>query len=446
MTLPEGRCSLLLAVAGPVLPLAHPGMDKVVTAILGGGQGSRLWPLTQHRAKPAVPVGGKFRLIDVPISNSLHAGIDRIHVITQFNSVSLNRHCAEAYRFDSFRGGYVNILAAEQTIENRDWYQGTADAVRQNLSSICENNPRDVLVLSGDQLYLMDVRAFVWRHRKKKADLTVAVTPVTREQATAFGIMRLAPDGRIVEFVEKPKDPKQLDELTPSAETLCNLGFKAPPGSLIASMGMYVFRRSVLDMTLRGTSDTDFGGEVIPKAIGELNVHAFPHNGYWRDIGTIPAFHEASLDLTRPLPPLNLYSRDRPIFTHPRFLPGTKINQCEVLQSILCEGSIISRSTIHNSIIGIRAIVQAGCSIESSIVMGARSFEPERPPSGMPFMGIGSGTEIRNAIVDLDARIGPNCKLVNKDNVDTLDADNFCIRGGVIVVPRGAVIEPGTEV
>jgi glucose-1-phosphate adenylyltransferase len=419
---------------------------NVVSAILGGGQGTRLWPLTRDRAKPAVPLGGKFRLIDVPISNSLHAGIERIYVLTQFMSLSLHRHIAQTYRFDSFRGGYVDILAAQQTMDNRDWYQGTADAVRQNLAPLNESGARHVLILSGDQLYLMDVKQFVRAHREREADVTIAVTPVPREEAKSLGLLQIDAQGRVVRFEEKPKDERILDEMTPDTASLRRLGFDAPPGHLLASMGIYVFRRSVLNDLLVGTKLADFGRDVIPSAIAERRVFAFTHMGYWRDIGTIPAFHEANLDLTRPLPPLNLYSPNFPIYTHPRFLPGTKINRCEVEQSILCEGSIISESRVESSIIGIRAIVGAGSVIEKTVLMGARFYESQAPTSHPVPLGVGEGCEIRNAIVDLNARIGAGAKLVNAKGLQEHDSENYCIRGGVIVVPRDAVIPPGTVV
>ena len=420
-------------------------MKNVVSAILGGGQGARLWPLTRDRAKPAVPLGGKFRLIDVPISNTLHAGISRIFVMTQFASASLHRHIAETYRFDSFRGGFVGILAAEQGLDNRDWYQGTADAVRQNLQWLNETNCTEVLILSGDQLYLMDMREFVHLHRRTRADMTIAVTPVTREQARGLGIMRVDSDGRIVQFVEKPKDDAMLDELTPDVATLRRLGFAARPGMLLASMGIYVFSRGVLNDLLDGTVSADFGKEVIPGVIHERRVMAYAYDGYWRDIGTIPAFHEASLDLTRPLPPLNLYSSDFPIYTHPRFLPGTKVNRCDVRQSVLCEGSIISDSRISDSIVGIRAIVREGSVIERSVVMGAGFYENPGGGGDAP-LGIGRDCHLRNVIVDLAARIGDGAVLTNEAGVQEADAENYCIRGGVIVVPQGATIPPGTVV
>ncbi|MGB5295429.1 MAG: sugar phosphate nucleotidyltransferase, partial [Thermoanaerobaculia bacterium] len=339
-------------------------MDKVVTAILGGGQGSRLAPLTRYRAKPAVPVAGKFRLIDIPISNSLHAGIDRIYVLTQFNSASLHRHIAQSYRFDVFSSGFVNILAAEQSVSNRDWYQGTADAVRQNLPRLIYKRPSEVLVLSGDQLYLMALRSFVEWHRANLADLTVAVKAVPREQAHAFGVMKIDSQGQIIDFVEKPQDAAQIEELVVPTQTLERLGFPPDPDQCLASMGIYVFKPAVLKALLDGTSATDFGHEVIPTAVPDLRVFAFGYSGYWRDIGTIPAFHHANLELTQSVPPLDLYSPTTPFYTHPRFLPGTKIDDCSVHHSVICEGSVVSGASISNSIVGIRSMIREGTVID----------------------------------------------------------------------------------
>jgi glucose-1-phosphate adenylyltransferase len=421
-------------------------MEKIVTAILGGGQGSRLWPLTRDRAKPAVPVGGKFRLIDIPISNSLHAGIDRIFVITQFNSASLHRHIAQTYRFSAFSNGFVNILAAEQTLDNRDWFQGTADAVRQTLPRLLEFEPPEILILSGDQLYLMDISKFVRIHREREADLTIAVKPVTREEASAFGILRLDPSGRIVDFVEKPKEAAQLDAIELDEQTREALGFPVSQGSFLASMGIYIFRPEVLSELLVGTSTVDFGREVIPQALSQYRVFAFPHDGYWADIGTIPSFHQANLELTLPLPPLNLYDPEFRIFTHPRFLPGIKVNDCSVRYSILNEGSILSGSHIADSIIGIRSMVRSGSVIERSIVMGANVLEILPDGSDQIPIGIGRDCKIRNAIIDFNAHIGDGCKLVNEDGVQQFDNENYSIRDGIIIVHKNAVIPPGTIV
>lgn len=421
-------------------------MRKVVTAILGGGQGARLAPLTRYRAKPAVPVAGKFRLIDVPISNSLHAGIERIYVLTQFNSASLHRHISQTYRFDVFSRGFVNILAAEQSIASRDWYQGTADAVRQNLPRLLYQKPSEILVLSGDQLYLMAVREFVGWHRSNAADLTVAVSAVPRNEAGAFGIMKIDETGRVVAFVEKPKDEAVLDDLVVPKPTLERMGFPPRDGMCLASMGIYVFRPEVLSNLLQGTSATDFGYEVIPSAVPDLRIFAFGYPGYWRDIGTIPAFHQANLELTMPMPPMDLYSPDAPIFTHPRFLPATKVSGCEVTHALLGEGSVLSGARISRSVIGIRTLVNSGTVIEDSVVMGANSYEWGTTDNGATPIGIGRDCTIRRSIIDLDARIGDGVKLVNADGVETADTENYAIRGGIIVVPGGATIPSGTVI
>lgn len=418
-------------------------MKKVVTAILGGGQGTRLWPLTQDRAKPAVPVAGKFRLIDIPISNSLHAGIEQIFVLTQFNSASLHRHIAQTYRFDVFSSGFVNILAAEQSLANREWYQGTADAVRQNLERLSYSKPPEILVLSGDQLYLLDMRRFVEQHRERQADLTIAVKPVPRCEASGLGIMRIDDDGRIVEFVEKPKRSEDLDRLALDAARIRALGIDAEPGMLLASMGMYVFSTGVLHELLDGTKAQDFGGEVIPAAIGERRVQSFLYSGYWRDIGTIPAFHEANLELAEPDPPLNLYDAERPFYTHARFLPGVKILDCEIERTVLCEGSVIWGRRVARSVIGIRSMIREGAIVEESIIMG-NNHDQVRPPVGELPVGIGRDCVIRRAIIDRGARIGEGSRLVNEGGVDEIDGDGYCIRGGIIVVHSDAVIPPGT--
>jgi glucose-1-phosphate adenylyltransferase len=421
-------------------------MKDVVTVVLGGGQGSRLWPLTRERAKPAVPVGGKFRLIDIPISNSLHAGIDRIHVLTQFNSASLHRHIHETYRFDVFRHAFVNIMAAEQSLTNREWYQGTADAVRQNLGRLVEDRPKEVLILSGDQLYLMEMAKFVTAHRAFDADLSIAVKAVKREDAAGFGIMRVDFTGRIVEFVEKPSDPAVLDSLALDEATLRSLGFTAPSGSLLASMGIYVFRTPALTELLLATSLPDFGRDIIPSAIKDRRVFAFPHNGYWSDIGTIQHFHQANLELTLPVPPLDLYDEKFRIYTHARFLPGTKIHHCSINSSILCEGSILSGSRISESIIGIRSLVRDGSTIERSVVMGATAFSTYESSTGSTAQGIGRNCEIRGAIIDFNAKIGAGCRLTNEGGVQHADGENWHIRGGIIVIPKGAEIAAGTVV
>ncbi len=419
-------------------------MERVVTAILGGGQGTRLLPLTRYRAKPAVPVAGKFRLIDIPISNSLHAGIEKIYVLTQFNSASLHRHIAQTYRFDVFSSGFVNILAAEQGVENRDWYQGTADAVRQNLPRLIHMKPSEVLVLSGDQLYRMDLRRFVLWQRDNKADLTVAVSAVPKAEAGAFGVMKIDQTGRIIDFVEKPKDPDLVEELVVPTETLERLGFAPREGLCLASMGIYVFRPEVLSRLLDESAGTDFGREIIPTAVRDLRIFAFGYAGYWRDIGTIAAFHGANLELAAPMPPLDLFSPQTPFYTHPRFLPGSKIEDCSIQHSLVSEGCVLSAARVSRSVIGIRSVIRAGSRIESSIVMGANTYEWTAPEPDLPAIGIGRDCHIRNAILDLDTRIGDGVQLINEAGVQEAEGSNYEIRGGIIVIPRGAHIPAGT--
>ncbi len=420
-------------------------MRDVVTAILGGGQGSRLWPLTRDRAKPAVPLAGKFRLIDIPISNSIRAGIDRIYVLTQFNSASLHRHIAQTYRFDVFSRGYVHILAAEQNLQNRDWYQGTADAVRQNLRRLLDAHSSEVAILSGDQLYLMDLAGMVDYHRDHDADMTIAVTPVSPAEARGLGIMRVDQTRRIVDFAEKPQEPEVVEAFTLDPATVASTALDADPGSLLASMGIYVFRPEALVALLEDYRGDDFGKELIPQAVPDFNVVAFTHRGYWRDIGTIGSFHEASLELTHQLPALNLYDPDFPIYTHPRFLPGSKVTDCHVYESILSDGSIVAGSKVTSSIIGIRAVVRSGSTIERTVVMGASDFEGPNA-EGLPPIGIGHNCFIRNAIIDVDTRIGDGCRLVNDAGLQEADGDGWHIRDGIVVIPRGATVPAGTVV
>jgi glucose-1-phosphate adenylyltransferase len=421
-------------------------MRGVVTAILGGGQGSRLSPLTRYRAKPAVPVAGKFRLIDIPISNSLHAGIERIYVLTQFNSASLHRHIAQAYRFDVFSRGFVNILAAEQNVENTDWYQGTADAVRQNLHRLLYTQPSEILILSGDQLYLMNLRGFVDWHRSNSADLTVAVSAVPRAVAASFGVMKIDDSGRVIDFVEKPDDEELIESLVVPEATLERLGFEAKPNMCLASMGIYVFRPEVVNALLTGSKATDFGHEIIPSSIHNHRVFAYGYPGYWRDIGTIRAFHEANLELCQPLPPMDLYSPESPIFTRPRFLPGTKIDDCAIRNSLVCEGSILSGASVNRSVMGIRSVVRIGSEIEESVIMGANRYEWTRPTAEKPGLGVGRNCTIRRAIIDLDTRIGDDSQLVNAAGAENADHENYAIREGVIVIPRGVTIPAGTVI
>ncbi len=421
---------------------------RVVAVIMAGGQGSRLYPLTKIRSKPAVPIAGRFRLIDVPISNCIHSGYRRIFVLTQFASHSLHRHILITYRFDVFHPDFVNLLSAQQTMDNRDWYQGTADAVRQNLNYIMDQGDI-ILILAGDHLYRMDYRNFVEHHIRSRAEITIAGTPVTESQVSEFGIMKVDPDGSIVEFAEKPRDPGVVASLRVPESAMIAAGLSPSGRTHLASTGIYVFNRDVLKKVLEEGGHEDFGRQVIPDAIRTHKVVSYFFDGYWEDIGTIPAFFEANLNLTEPLPKFNFYDEERPIFTHARFLPGSKILQSEVSTSILCEGSIINRSRIQQSIVGVRSRVAEGCRLERTVVMGADYFESAEEKArhealGVPPIGIGEDSEIRNAIIDKNARIGRGVRLVNARGLRDERTDSWCVVNGIIVVPKNGVIPDGT--
>ncbi len=425
-------------------------MSNVVGVIMAGGQGSRLYPLTKVRSKPAVPVAGRFRLIDISISNCIHSNVRSIFVLTQFASESLHRHISTTYRFDSFHRDFVTLLSAQQTLDNRNWYQGTADAVRQNLDFI-EDRSALVLILSGDHLYRMDYRKFVDFHLTAGAEISIAVTPVRAEQAHEFGVMKVNAKGRITEFHEKPKDPADVDRMRVDESVFDRFGTPANGRTHLASMGVYLFNQSVLRDLLADTEPKDFGKEIIPKAIGERKVCGHFFDGYWEDIGTIRSFFDAHMDLTRPLPRFDFYDEDRPIFTHPRFLPGSKILGADVENAILCEGSIVNRSRIREAIVGIRTRIGEGCRIERAVVMGADFYESREEIArnrdrGVPDVGIGRDCEIREAIVDKNARIGHGVRLVNRDGAAAGSADNYVIVDGLIVVPKDAVIPDGTVI
>ncbi|HCL31436.1 MAG TPA: glucose-1-phosphate adenylyltransferase [Candidatus Latescibacteria bacterium] len=423
-------------------------MRNVIGVILGGGQGARLFPLTQVRSKPAVPIGGKYRLIDIPISNCIHSGVDKIFVLTQFNSASLNRHVSATYRFDSFSGGFVEILAAEQTqtVDDSDWYQGTADAVRKQLRRIHSRRGHEVLILSGDHLYRMDYRSFVGEHRQRQADVSIAVKPVRREEASGLGILKVDADGRIVTFCEKPTTDTELDELelpeAPGAD---------PEARFLASMGIYVFEPQVLTSLLVGNSQDDFGKHIIPAAIEKLNVFAHTFDGYWADIGTISAFYKANLALTEAEPHFSFHQPDAPIFTHQRFLAGSRLLGCRVDRGIISEGCTLVEAEVEQAIIGVRTILGAGVRIYQSVVMGADLYESEadkarNAKNGIPSIGIGRGSIIHRAIIDKNARIGENVIISNDARIDEVDGDGYHIREGIVVVPKDAVIADGTRI
>jgi len=425
-------------------------MSRVVSMILAGGQGTRLYPLTKYRSKPAVPIAGKFRLIDIPISNCIHSGFRKIFIVTQFAAESLHRHIGTTYRFSIFSKDFITILSAQQTLDNRDWYQGTADAVRQNLNFIQDEGDY-VLILSGDHLYNMDYSKFVDYHIEKGADITISVVPVDEERAKQFGVMKLDDNCQITTFHEKPKDPDLLADLEVPRKVFTDQGVDPKDRTHVASMGIYVFNKSVLQELLNGSSYSDFGKEVIPFAISNKKVFSYFYDGYWEDIGTIGAFFEAHLDLTRALPNFNFYDEKNPIFTHPRFLPGSKVLNASTENTILCEGAIVNPSKISNSILGIRSKVGTNSLLDQVIMMGSDFYEtPEQMVQNEKIdtahVGIGSNCEIRRAIIDKNARIGNNVKLINQRNVTQEEGKNYTIQDGIIVIAKNAHIPDNTVI
>jgi glucose-1-phosphate adenylyltransferase len=417
-------------------------LQRTLAIIMGGGAGSRLFPLTKDRAKPAVPLGGKYRIVDVPISNCLNSGLRSIYVLTQFNSMSLHRHIQASYKFDNFSRSFVDILAAQQTPEGSQWYQGTADAVRQNLRYFLERPYDYYLILSGDQLYRMDFREILHQHIRSGADVTLATKPVARHQVFEFGIMQSGVDRRITGFIEKPSDESGLQEMRMSRELLRAIGSNEDEELFQASMGIYVFNRHVL-IELLENELVDFGKHIIPASIKERQISAFIFKGYWEDIGTIRAFYEANLDLTNLVPEYSFFEPDSPIYTHPRFLPGSKINGATLRQAIISDGCIISDAHLERSVVGIRSVIQSGATIRNSIVMGADYFELDQTDSSQPPIGIGKNCVIDRAIIDKNARIGDGVVITPEGKSATLDADNYFIRDGIVVIPKNAVIQAG---
>jgi glucose-1-phosphate adenylyltransferase len=428
-----------------------PAKHNLLAVILGGGAGTRLFPLTQQRSKPAVPLGGKYRLVDIAISNCINSDVFKMFVLTQYNSASLNRHIAQTYQFSQFSAGFVEILAAEQTPESPQWFQGTADAVRQVLPHIRDWGIDTLLILSGDHLYRMDYRQFLERHFESNADVTVSVTPCDEPAASDFGLLKTDASGRIVEFKEKPKG----DELQSMRVDTSKLGLNEAEASgrpYLASMGIYVFKYDRLEQFL--TDDLtghDFGRQIIPNAIETGNVQAFLFDGYWEDIGTISAFYRANLDLTSKIPKFNLFDAEAPVFTRARYLPPSKIEESHIQDSILSDGCIVSGAAITNSLIGLRSRISKGVSIDSSFMMGAdyyQTIEEMRADTNadLPRVGIGEGTLINRSIIDKNARIGSGVRLVNESK--TLEADgagnSYYIRDGIVIIPKNSVIRDGT--
>lgn len=422
-------------------------MPKTICLILGGGRGTRLNPLTKLRSKPAVPIAGKYRLIDIPISNCLHSGLNKIFVLTQFNSVSLHRHIANTYKFDSFGGGFVEILAAQQTMQTETWYQGTADAVRRNIPHFAEEKEELILILSGDQLYRMNFQDMIRTHLETRSDATIAALPVDEASARACGIMRIDPSGRVIDFEEKPKTPEKLARVRTEPEWLKRFGIEASGRPYLASMGIYLFNRSTLVELLTRGNATDFGHEVFPQAIANHRVQTHLFDGYWEDIGTVGAFHQANIDLTRDNPPFDFTFGDSPIFTRARFLPCSRILNATVRNSLIADGCVIGKgSLIENSVIGVRTQIGENVTIRNSYIMGVDYYEQarhlaENARNGHPNIGIDSGSVIENAIIDKNVRVGKNVRVRNAAGViETEDAANFVIRDKIVVIPKLAIL------
>lgn len=421
---------------------------RVLSIILGGGQGTRLFPLTRDRSKPAVPLAGKYRLVDIPISNCINSGLKRVYLLTQFNSASLHRHISQSYKFDHFSGGFVEILAAEQTYTDTSWYQGTADAVRKNRVHFLNHDFDYALILSGDQLYRMDYRTIVSQHIESRADLTVATMPVGRQDCRSLGIMQIDSERRITRFEEKPKDPAVQDTLRLPLDWYGSLGIEGQDEAFLASMGIYVFNRDVL-MKLLENNLADFGKHIIPGAITTHRVFSYIFQGYWEDIGTIRSFFEANLNLTTELPRFNFFDMSAPIFTRPRFLPGSKINGAQIDHAVISDGCILNHCRISNSLVGIRCLVDRNSSLHRTILLGSDYFESAdsilvNESSGRPRIGIGSNTTIENAIIDKNARIGNDCVINPAGKPENMDDPRFYIRDGIVIVPKNGIIPHGT--
>lgn len=428
-------------------------MQSVVSLILGGGRGTRLYPLTKSRSKPAVPIAGKYRLIDIPISNCIHSGLTQIYVLTQFNSLSLHRHIANTYKFDPFSGGFVEILAAQQTMQHEGWYQGTADAVRRNIELLTKKYDL-VLILSGDQLYRMNFQEMIRTHLISKADVTISALPCDDFQARSFGVMQLDSGGQVTSFEEKPKTAEALDRMRVSPDWIDRQGIRSNGRSFLASMGIYLFNRKTLVEMLTSDNATDFGREVFPAAINKRKVQAHLFDGYWEDIGTVGAFHQANIDLTKPQPPFEFVLEGNPVFTRPRYLPCSRLEKVEITNSLISDGCEIGKGcVIENSIIGVRAIIGENVTIRNSYIMGIDEYETSAEASdalasGLPLKGIGAGSVIENAIIDKNPRIGRNVKILNKAGLieTSVESLTHTISDKIVVVPRNAIIKDGFEI
>jgi glucose-1-phosphate adenylyltransferase len=426
-------------------------IKNVLTIVLGGGKGTRLYPLTRDRAKPAVPFGAKYRIVDIPLSNSINAEFKQIYILTQFNSASLHMHIGKLYAFDAFTKGFVEILAAEQTFETTSWYEGTADAVRKNFIHFRQQNPEYYIILSGDQLYRMDLGDFLKQHIENKAEISIAATPVTRSDASGFGILQADKTGHIQSFVEKPACDENIDHLKIPTDIHPDKAQLKTGKEYMASMGIYIFNASVMDKMLDNTM-TDFGREIIPLALDKHKVHGYIFTGFWEDIGTIKSFYETNLNLSRIHPDFNFYDENRPIFTADYNLPPSKFNFSTLSEVLTGDGCIVTKSMITRSVISIRSIIETGANLEGVITMGADFYETpedktENRKRGRPDIGIGRNTQIRNAIIDKNARIGDGC-LIGVQEIPRSDGDydGYYIRDGIIIIPKGGILHPGTVI
>ncbi len=423
-------------------------MSAMTAVVLGGGRGTRLEPLTSVRSKPAVPIGGKFRLIDIPLSNCLHAGVRDVFILTQFNTESLHRHIHNTYRFDNFTTGSVRILAAQQTAENQDWYQGTADAVRKNMSFLLDAE-ENIIILSGDHLYRMDYAHFLAHHVKTKADISISVKPIFEKEVKEFGILKADKKGVITEFVEKPLEQEVIDKFRIEQELFDHFNVAPEGRTHVASMGIYIFKKEVLLELLSNNNKQDFGKEILPDSLKDKKVVSYFFDGYWADIGTIGAFFQAHQELTYDVPMFNFYDEQHPFYTRPRYLPGSKINNCKIDHSVITEGCILMGSIIEDSVIGIRSFIEGGTLVQKSIIMGNQRYETidarnKNKEKGKPNLGIGKNCIIRNSIIDMNCYIGDNVHLINKDMANEEQGELYRISDGIIIIPKGTTIPDNT--
>lgn len=428
------------------------GTAKVLAVIMGGGQGTRLYPLTRDRAKPAVPLAGKYRLVDIPISNCINSGINNIFILTQFKSASLHRHIQSSYKFDRFNGGFVEISAAQQGYgdEKFGWYQGTADAVRQNMERFSEYDFDHIIILSGDQLYRMNFVKMMAQHLETNADITIAAIPVNRGAASSLGILQTDPDKKIIRFEEKPKSDEILNQLKMDSKILGQIGIDPSEELYFGSMGIYIFSRDILIKALDNDM-VDFGKNVIPSCIQKYAVYAYPFRGYWEDIGTIKSFFEANLDLTAPIPKFNLYDPKAPIYTHARFLPASKINQSHISQSIISEGCIITQADINHCVVGIRSIIKRETELHDCVIMGNDYYQtPEEMKKDddekRPNVGIGRRCFLQRCIIDKNARIGDDVRITPEGKSGDVKHPLYQIREGIVVIPKNSIIPAGTKI